>query len=201
MSENTMPIMQPTAEAYARMLKLLLPPGKAWRLDADAVISRVLLANADELARVSQRAATLIEESDPQTTVELLPEFERELGLTAEGTEEQRRTRVVAMLRNTGGVKPADFQRVLSGLLGQDEADVVVIERGRAFAVLVGDERSIFKFFIFRDHTLPGDYDLAFAQELVDSMAHSHTKGRVIETRRFKCDDPHSLCDRDLLGQ
>jgi uncharacterized protein YmfQ (DUF2313 family) len=182
------------------MLKLLLPPGKAWRLDDDGVIARVLLANGDELARVSGRVADLFEEADPQTTSELLPEFERELDLTASGTDAERRARVVALLVNTGGVRPADFKRVLAGLLGQAAADVVVIERSRADAIAMGDDAEIFRFFIYRDPAAPGTYDLDFAQTMVDLMAHSHTKGHVIESIDFLCDDPFSLCDRDLLG-
>jgi uncharacterized protein YmfQ (DUF2313 family) len=194
------PVMQPTAAAYARMLKLLLPPGKAWRLDDDGVIARVLLANGDELARVSGRVADLFEEADPQTTSELLPEFERELDLTASGTDAERRARVVALLVNTGGVRPADFKRVLAGLLGQAEASVVVIERSRADAIAMADDREIYRFLIYRDPAAPGTYDLDFAQTMVDLMAHSHTKGHVIESIDFLCDDPFSLCDRDLLG-
>jgi hypothetical protein len=31
-------------------------------------------------------------------------------------------------------------------------------------------------------------------------MQPDHTVGTVIESIAFKCDDAHSLCDRDLLG-
>jgi len=88
----------------------------------------------------------------------------------------------------------------LAPLLAQAPADVVVIERTRAFAIAVGDDREIYRFFIYRDPTLPDVYFLASAQAQVDRMQPSHTEGTVVESINFLCDDPHSLCDRDLLG-
>lgn len=189
-----------SAEAYARMLRHMLPPGKLWRHDADSVLSKVLLASADELSRVDQRALDIIEEADPRTTDELLPDFERVLGLVAEGTLDERRARVVSLLLRRQRFRPLDFQQVLAPLLGQDADDVVVIENSRAFAVSVSDDEEIFKFFIYRDPDEPGDYDLAAAQSLADSMKPSHTAAFVIESIDMLCNDPFSLCDRDRLG-
>lgn len=188
------------AEAYARMLKALLPPGRLWRLDADSNLSKVLLASGDELERIDQRGRDLIEESDPRTTDELLPDFERMLELSSDGTTNERRARVVAHLLRRQRFRPVDFQTALAPLLGQDAEDVVVIENTRAQAVAVGDEREIYRFFIYRDPLLPGSYDLAAAQDLVDRMKPSHTLGHVIESIGLLCDSPLGLCDRDRLG-
>lgn len=192
--------MSLTAAAYARMLKLLLPPGKLWQLEPGSLLSCVMLSAGDELVRVSGRGEDLIEESDPRTADELLPDFERVLEIVADGTLAERRARVVARLIARQRFRPADYQLALALLLGQDAEDVVVIERGRAFAVLVNDDREIYRFFIYRDPALAGSYDLAGAQALVDGMSPSHTQGHVIESIDFRCDDPLSLCDRDLLG-
>lgn len=189
-----------SAAAYARMLKALLPPGKLWRLEPDSLISQALLAAADELARVGTRGADLVVESDPRTADELLPDFEADLGMTAEGTLAERQARVVARLVRRQRVRPVDYQQALAPLLGQEAADVVVIERERAFALLVGEDQEIYRFFVYRDPTEPGSYDLEGAQDLVDEMSHTHTKGQVIESIDFLCDDEFSLCDRDLLG-
>jgi hypothetical protein len=187
------------AEVYARMLKALLPPGR-WRLDADGVLSKVFTATGDELARVDGRAQDLLRESDPRTADELLPDFERVLELSSDGTLEERRARVVSLLVRRQRYRPADFQQALAPLLGQLTEDVVVIERGRAFAILVEDDREIFRFFIYRDPGIAGTYDLEGAQDLIDRMKPSHTKGHVIESINFLCDDEFSLCDRDILG-
>jgi uncharacterized protein YmfQ (DUF2313 family) len=196
-----MPVIQPSDEAYARMLKLLLPPSGIWRLDPDSNISKLMRACGDELERVSGRAADLIEEADPQTTTELLAEFERMLGLESTGTTAERRARVVALLVRRQRCRPADFQQALAPVLGQAVDDVVVIERGRDFAVAVGDDAEIFRFFVYRDPDLPGDYNIEDAQLVIDAMTPSHTIGHAIESIDFLCDDEFSLCDRDILGE
>jgi uncharacterized protein YmfQ (DUF2313 family) len=188
------------AAAYARMLRGLLPPGRIWRLDDDGVLGQALLGCADELERVDGRALDLIEEADPQTTVELLEDFERVLELEATGTEAERRARVVALLVRRQRYRPADFQIALASLLGQAAGDVVVIETSRAFAIAVGDDREIYRFFVYRDPNLAGSYDLDAAQDLVDAMKPAHTSGHVIESIDLLCDDPLCLCDRDRLG-
>ncbi len=189
----------PSAAAYARMCKLLLPAGK-WRLDQDSNLSKLFLAVGDELTRVSGRASDLIEEADPRTTSELLPEFERMLNLSDDGTDEARRARIVGRLVQRQGFRPADFQQALALILGQAEEDVIVIERGRVFAVEVGDDQEIFRFFIYRDPSDPGSYSIDDAQDVINLMQPAHAQGHAIEEIAFKCDEPTSLCDRDLLG-
>src|SRR5512139_1323300 len=130
------PVPRP-AEVYASMLRALLPPGKLWRV-AGSLLSQVFLACADELARVDTRAGDLINEADPATTLELLPDFERELGLEA-GTSsvDERRARVVTRLVARQRFRPVDFQTALAPLLALDPADVDVIERTRAFVISI----------------------------------------------------------------
>jgi Uncharacterised protein conserved in bacteria (DUF2313) len=187
------------AESYARMMKALLPPGKLWKL-VGSKLEDVFLGASDELVRLHGRTQDLLAESDPRQATELLPEFEAMLALTPSGTLAERRARVVARLVRRQRFRPVDFQTVLAPLLGQAAGDVVVIERGRAFAILVANDREIYRFYIYRDPSAPGTYDLAGAQAMVDAMKPSHTVGKVIESVSFKCDDPHSLCNRDLLG-
>lgn len=195
-----MGVIQPSAEAYARMLKALLPPGGLWRLDPESNLSKLMLACGDELTRVSGRAADLVEEADPRTTSELLPDFERMLALTATGTENERRALVVSLLIRRQRVRPADFQQALAGVFGQDAGDVVIIEHSRAFAIVVNDDREIFRFFAYRNPALPGSYDIDAGQTVINGMTPSHTSGHAIESIAFLCDDPFSLCDRDILG-
>ncbi len=189
-----------TADQYAQAMKLLLPPGPLWRLEADSVLSKVLLGTADELVRVETRALDLIRESDPRQADELLPDYERALGLDSTGTLDERRARVVARLIARQRYRPDDFRQALAPLLGQDVADVVVIETSRADAIATGDDRDIFRAHIYRDPNEPGTYDLVAAQELCDAIKPAHTEVKVIESIDFICDDPFSLCDRDLLG-
>lgn len=188
------------AENYARALKALLPRGRLWRLDPDGTISRILLANGDEMARVDGRVFDVIEEADPRTTDELLPDFERVYGLAGTGTEAQRRALVVSRVVRQQRFRPEDFRQVLAPVLGLAPVDVVVIEQSHAFAVSIGDAREIFRFFIYRNPSLPGTFDLDEAQRIIDQMKPSHTLGQAISSVNFLCDDPASLCDRDRLG-
>lgn len=190
----------PVVSAYARMLAALLPPGGLWRLIGESVLSRVLAASADELARVHARVEDLLDESDPETAVELLPEYERELKLEQASTIEERRARIVARQVARQRFRPVDFQVALAPLLGQDAEDVQVLERTHAFTLSIGDVREIFRFFIYRNPALPGAYFVESAQDLVDTIKPSHTAGHVIESIDFLYDDPHSLYDRDLMG-
>lgn len=187
------------AAAYDRQMKALLPPGKIWRKVA-SVLADFFLACAQELERVDQRGQDLINEADPRTTTELLPDFERVYKLVASGSIDERRARLVAAVIRRQRVRPVDYQQVLAPLLQQDPEDVVVRETTHAQAVSTGDEKEIYRFFIYRNPALAGTADLVAAQALVDKMSHSHTKGVVIETLGFIVDDPHSIVDRDIIG-
>lgn len=195
-----MGVIQFTADAYARIQKALLPPGRVWRLDLGSFITKVFLASGDELARVSGRSADLVEEKDPRTTTELITDHESELALTASGTLQDRRDTVVALLIRRQRFRPVDVQAALTVELGLDPGDIDVIETSRAQAIAAGDDRLIYLFHVFRDPALGGTYDVAAAQVILDDISHSHTLGKIVESITFKCDEPTSLCDRDLLG-
>lgn len=110
-----------TAEDYLAQLQALLPQGPAWPRDAGATLTKLLQAMADELARVDSRAATLIGETDPRTTSELLADWERVAGLpdtcvTAAQTTAQRRAALHARLTTLGGQKGAYFIALAASL-------------------------------------------------------------------------------------
>ncbi|MGN6105790.1 MAG: hypothetical protein ACTHU0_11840 [Kofleriaceae bacterium] len=323
-------------DKYARMMASLLPPGRVWRLIGGSVLSKLLAACADELGRLEARVIDLLDEADPSTADELLPEYEREIDVATDpgaatihtffqlsddvqtsgspwaavlearqtgaagdalsfsigfhdgdpyeievrdhercdvtgvapvwepapnnigvrvmassvslptvadiesaiaarsqlarvsthdpaptktidmdvmellvcearffggaAADAARRARVVARLVARQRYRPSDFQIALAPLLGQAAAEVVVLERTHTIAAAMGDVREIFRFFVYRDPAAPGAYSLADAQVLVDKIKPSHTAGHVIESVNFLCDDPHSLCERDILG-
>lgn len=188
-----------TAQAYARAQKALLPPGRLWKL-IDSTLEAILLATGDELARVSVRANDLIIESDGRTTTELVTDFERELALPSTGTLAERRLRIDAQETKRPAFKPSDVKQALAPTLALDVSDIVVIETSNAAAVASGDEKEVYRFFVFRDPLLSGTPDIPAAQIELDVISHSHTKGHIIESIDFKCDEATSLCDRDLLG-
>lgn len=106
--------MQLEAGHYLQILQALLPKGIIWPRDPESDLGRLLYGLAEEMARVDGRAADLVDESDPTTTLELLSDFERVCGLpgkcsSGEDTVEQRRGEVLAKLTSRGGQTPAYF--------------------------------------------------------------------------------------------
>lgn len=70
-----------TGDDYLALLAALLPPGAALPRQADSVLMRLLSAPAAELARIDARAAALLTEALPNTTAELLGDWETAFGL------------------------------------------------------------------------------------------------------------------------
>lgn len=68
-------------DAYAQQLRQLLPQGDAWAVPSGGALAGLLLGLAEELARIDARAGALLDEFDPRTTLELLPDWERVAGL------------------------------------------------------------------------------------------------------------------------
>ncbi len=99
---------------YGRMLRQLVPPGRIWPRGLGSVLQRLLDGLGDELARVDCRVQDYLVETDPLRTNELLPEWERMLGLPdpcappPESVAARRRA-VVARLQELGGQTPAFF--------------------------------------------------------------------------------------------
>ncbi|MFT3843357.1 MAG: DUF2313 domain-containing protein [Myxococcaceae bacterium] len=73
--------LPPSTTPYGRMLRALFPPGRAFNLEVGGVISETCEALAVELQRVHDRGVDLINETDPRTAVETLPDWERVFGL------------------------------------------------------------------------------------------------------------------------
>ena len=114
-----------TSADYRAQLQALLPQGPAWPREADAALTQLLAAWADELARVDGRAAALVEEADPRTTAELLADWARVAGLpdpcvaalAGTQTTARRRAALVAKL-TTIGAQTATYYIALAASLG-----------------------------------------------------------------------------------
>jgi len=94
------------------LLKRLLPPGA---YDPNApLISAELQAEGNALDAAQMAAGVILAEADPRTTLLMLPDWERALGLPdpcagALQTVEQRRAAVVAKITRRGGQTRAFF--------------------------------------------------------------------------------------------
>ncbi len=113
-----------TAEDYAAQLRQLLPQGWAWPDDPGAVLQRLLAGFGGALSRTHDRALALLREAHPETALELLPEWEREVGEPddcagpAQGLQ-LRRQRVVQKLTARGG-QSRQFYVELAASLGYE---------------------------------------------------------------------------------
>ena len=114
--------MARTAAEYRESLRALLPPGKAWTRDPGTTFDDLLDAMAQEWARLDARAEQLIDEALPDSTTELLPDWERVAGLpdTCGGDQSEtlqgRRADLIARITSTGGQTPAYFIAVAAAL-------------------------------------------------------------------------------------
>jgi uncharacterized protein YmfQ (DUF2313 family) len=138
--------------AYLAQLQMLLPPGAAWSRAAEATLTDVLRAWAEELSRVDERGTDLLDEADPRTTYELLDDWEGASGLPApclaeiEQTVQQRRDALVGHLTARGGQSPAYYIAVALALgfvititefylhTVNDDVEYPIIEEGWAYA-------------------------------------------------------------------
>jgi uncharacterized protein YmfQ (DUF2313 family) len=110
------------AAAYLQQLNALLPSGWLWNaLRGDAIAQGLLGAVADELATIDARAGNVLDEGDPRTVVEMLPEWEEWLGLPDAcsgdlGTVDQRRAAILLRRLARGGQSPAYFSGLAQAL-------------------------------------------------------------------------------------
>lgn len=124
-----------TVALYLAQLQALLPPGSAWPRDEEATITHILRALAVMLAEAEERTATLLQESDPRTTLELLPEWEAWAGLPdpcmkdSVVTLSERRRTLWQHLTGNRGLMLAMFVR-LAELLGYT---IEILPHGRPF--------------------------------------------------------------------
>jgi uncharacterized protein YmfQ (DUF2313 family) len=107
---------------YAQQLVSLLPRGPAWSRDPGSTLMRAVIGLAQYWGFVDSRAADLLEtESDPRTTWELLPDWERAWGLpdpcVAEPVSpDDRRSALVANMTMLGGQSRAFFYGIADQL-------------------------------------------------------------------------------------
>lgn len=103
-----------TRDEYLQAMADLLPWGAAWPRDPASPNMRLLSALAAEFERIDARAVQLYAEVDPASTSELLPDWERVVGLpdpcvTAAQTVAQRRIALEGRLTGVGGQSKAFF--------------------------------------------------------------------------------------------
>lgn len=119
-----------TADDYHAQLRALLPPGPAWDAELVPEIDAYLRGLAPELARLDARAFDLLNEADPLTLHELVPDWERVMSLPdpclgESPTFDDRKIAVRQRLVGLGGQTPAFFVQIA---ISQGFSDAKVVE-------------------------------------------------------------------------
>ncbi|MDF7777859.1 DUF2313 domain-containing protein [Sphingomonas sp. AOB5] len=137
------------ARSYLGQMQALLPTGAAWPRERTSWLARLLRGMAEEPARLDARMAQLEDEADPRTAFELLPDWERVLGLPdpctpAETTIAARQAACWRKLAFQAGQTPA-FYIEMAATLGFDieihEFDPDVDDFDGALTALITDGR------------------------------------------------------------
>jgi hypothetical protein len=109
---------------FFRILQHLLPTGHAWRVGIDKVLRRFFLGLSEQPQETRDyidkvyldlfpATARSKDDPDPNERSGALEEWERQYGLTPNGTEAARRLALAAEWRATGGQSPSYIQGVL----------------------------------------------------------------------------------------
>ena len=116
-----MPLLNLTRAQLLGMFLQLLPRGRVWPRALDSVLARSLLPLMGTYERLIARDNNLVADAFPGTAYELLPEWEKSLGLPSQcaglaDTIQGRQAAVVARLTATGGQSRAYFISVAATL-------------------------------------------------------------------------------------
>ena len=117
-----------TAQQYRAQLRTLLPAGPAWEPERVPELALVLTGLSQELARIEARAFALLNEMDAGGVNELVPDWERVMGLPdpcigLEPVFEDRRLAVRQRLTAVGGQSCSYFVEI-AARLGYPEATI-----------------------------------------------------------------------------
>jgi len=118
-----------SASQYARLKQFLLAPGKAFNRIVGSDLTALIEGLCEEFDRLDQRATDIIEEAYPNTTTELLPDYERVFALPdscidQEQSIAERRVALVEKMTYTGEATPASIEAGAAAL----GFDIEVIE-------------------------------------------------------------------------
>lgn len=116
-----MALTVPSVAAYAAAIIAYLPRGRIWPRDMAASLAVTAKGLAPTAQRLDARAVALLADAFPPQAYELLPEWERTLGLPdpcsgLAATLQQRQAQVKARLTATGGQSAAYFIAVAASL-------------------------------------------------------------------------------------
>lgn len=111
-----------TTDDYRQALQALIPTGRAWPRDPDAVQFAVLRALAASFQRSDNDALSILNGAFPKTAIIMLTEWEKSLGLPDDcsigevDTIAKRQSAIVSKLISTGGQSKSYFIGIAKAL-------------------------------------------------------------------------------------
>lgn len=116
-------VFDATSDVYLDPALQLLPRGRAW--PREGLMRTLVQGLMMELSRVRRRGRDLVDEFDPRTTSEVLPDWERVLGLPECSTPTTKAARVAAVVAK------------LQAVLGHDQTEAfwIALAEGLGFEV------------------------------------------------------------------
>jgi len=110
-----------SATDYAAAMRMLLPRGKVWPTDSSSTQSKVIDGLAITAQRSDSAAVDLVTGAFPSTADQLIPEWNKTLGLPDSGlgtitSTSVNRQQILTKLTATGGQSIAYFQSLASAL-------------------------------------------------------------------------------------
>lgn len=186
-------------QAYEVMKTFTSMMGDAYSKNPDSVIQRELMVEGDALGYAWSLFAELERYYLPDRATRMLDDWERICRIQPGPADsfETRRNRILGFMRKIAGYSRDQIVTALAPVLDCQPSDIEIIENENTGI----NPDVVFIWFAHRDPALGGNPDFATAQRMLDEMRPAHTLGVVGESTEFRCDDPHSLCDRDLLGE
>ena len=121
--------MAVTAESYAAQLEALLPPGRAWSRRRGSHLRGLLGGVAEEYARIDRRSEDLLRETDPRSALELLPDWERLLGIPDE----------CSALGATLTIRRRVAHYKLTGVSGLDKASIIATAAALGYTITIDE--------------------------------------------------------------
>lgn len=169
-------------EDYERQILTLLPRGAAW---AGENLRKIVSALAGECYRVATGGEHLATEANPATCDDLLPDFERLVGLPypgfeLAGTDAERRSDVLAILLAQGGQSKNYFLELIAG---RGHVDAYIVDGFASFVAgstaggrLYGEEWPFF----WEVHFAPSSSSDPLLEFLITRFAPAHTLVRFV---------------------
>lgn len=184
---------------YGRVLWSLMPRGVLWDYFSGK-LDDLIEACAVDFQAVEDRLRDFLRETDPRRAVETLPDWEASVGLEAGETETvDQRQKAVEAKRKGLGVRPEDYLELMAPLLACAPEELEFIEYTSAGQLARNHPRDVYRGHIYRDPALPGAFDIAKAQRVLDEKTQGHIKLTIVERIGFRVGDPHSIVGRDLV--